>query len=656
VTAAQLTGSLRQRLESATGGLSAGPLSTVRRIGYTVLALQCVLSLVWSAILYQRFALTFDYTVNQQAWFLIAHGNLDPFSSTQGFPVWRDHSEFLLWPLAAVYWMCPSGATLLWLQDLCVFAAEVLAFTWLCELAERHARRGDAVWLASVGLVLLVANPWMWWTVSFDFHIETFATLFAILLARDLTRGRRRAWVWVVPLLACGDVAATYTAGIGLGAVLFSRRTRVSGALLACLGVAALLVISLVHGNEGSGLELSYGYLATSSPGVTLTLAGLIKGVAAHPGRVLRTLWIKRADLVANLGPSGLAGIADPLVFPIVAIVLVSATLYGGLGQYADLLAEPTFQSLPVYLLMPLGTVAVLGRLLRRRRRLALVLAGLLAAQTVGWWAIWGTRTPSQWLRVSAPAAATLASVEAKIPPSAGVVASNGIIGRFSNRTELQRLLGPGPVTVYPQTWFIIAPSQGSERQSLASAMALMAELAGPLHATLVTRADGVWVFRWTPPSGVRQLMVPDGASPLPAWAATGAVSRPVTAGPVPEWHLAAAGGRGYVADGMEWMTPPGHDLAGVTLSASGPVSVQVWDDNDNTLLASRTITRSTAIKQITLPVDVPDAPDAVSYSGWGPFRAQFVPPPAGQRIEVRVWSPGGVAVNVYGAQISEGG
>ena len=87
--------------------------------------------------------------------------------------------------------------------------AEVVAFTWLCELAGSAGGRGggpessdrkggrDAAWLAAAGLILLVANPWTWLSVSFDFHTETLAIPFAALLAWDLGHGRRRAWVWV---------------------------------------------------------------------------------------------------------------------------------------------------------------------------------------------------------------------------------------------------------------------------------------------------------------------------------------------------------------------------------------------------------------------------------------------------------------------------
>ena len=58
-------------------------------------------------------------------------------------------------------------------------------------------------------------------------------------------------------------------------------------------------------------------------------------------------------------------------------------------------------------------------------------------------------------------------------------------------------------------------------------------------------------------------------------------------------------------------------------------------------------------VQQVALPLTVLPAPDADVFSGWGPFRADFVSPLAGQRIEVRVWSPGGVAVNVYSGDLT---
>jgi len=62
---------------------------------------------------------------------------------------------------------------------------------------------------AGVGLVLLVANPWVWQVVAWDYHTEPVLVAFLMPLIRDLANNRRRALAWVPPLLLCGDVAAT---------------------------------------------------------------------------------------------------------------------------------------------------------------------------------------------------------------------------------------------------------------------------------------------------------------------------------------------------------------------------------------------------------------------------------------------------------------
>ena len=630
-------------------------LRRVRRIGCAVLGLQLAGFLAWSTIQYSRFALTSDFATYNQAWFLIAHGHLVPYDTVQRFQFWRNHGELLCYPLALLYWVWPHGLTLLWLQDLCVTGAEAVAFTWVCELAGRLRQGREAAWLAGAGLVLLVANPWLWWAVSFDFHMEPFATLIAVLLARDLWNGRRRAWVWLVPLLACGDVADTYLAGVGLGGVLLSRRTRVPGAVMACLGVGATLLIALVHANLGSARGLqAYSYLAAGPQDTQLSLGALAKGIASHPLGVLRVVWAKRLELWANLAPSGLAGLGDPLILPLMLVVLLANVLFEGL-----LFAEPIFQDLPVYVLLPVGTVVVLGWLMHRRRRAALLLTGLLAAQALGWAVVWAPQAPSQWLRVSAPTAATLARIEAAIPASAEVIASQGVVGEFAERADVEPLRTPGTIPVRGgETWLVIAPAQGIEIQSTASAVALIGELAGPLHATLVTHAHGVWAFRWRPPQGVHSLSVPGELAPLPAWAAPmapGAVGRSVMTGPPGTWRVTSSGGRGYVADEIAWQKPPGRYQALVTLSAAGPVNVEVWNDTGNVLLARRSIPATNGVESVVVPVDATIADRAGAYSGWGPFRADFIPPPEGERLEVRVWSPGAGTVNVYSADLIGG-
>jgi hypothetical protein len=621
----------------------------VRRIGYVVLSLKLAAFAIWSSVLYRSFSLTPDFAQYQQAWYLIAHGDLNPYDTVGNFAFWQNHAEFIMWPLALLYWVFPSGVSLLWLQDIGVVGAELVAFTWLCEIALRYRAGRDARWLAGAGLVLLVVNPWSWWAVSFDFHAECLAVLFITLAGWDLANGRRRAWVWAAAVLACGDVAGTYVLGLGLGLLIISRASWRRGALLACLGGGALAFITAIHGNEGSGHGLkAYAYLA--GPGYnhslyhSLGVIGLVLGIATHPFAVVAKLWSKRLDVWANLASSGFLGLGYLPLLPLLVVVVVSNSLFPGY-----LFSEPLFQSLPVYVLMPVATVGVLGWLTARHRRVGLVAATLVAAQAIGWSAVWGPQTPLQWLRVPASTAATLAAVEARIPASAAVFASQGVVGRFGTRYDVRPLNGNLPLRP-GQDWFVFAPWAGIETQTTAGAMAFAAKLADNLHATLVTDANDVWAFRWSPPPGMSRLEVAGGTSQLPAWTAPGAAGTAVLTGPPAGWHVTSTGREGYVVDRLEWQPQPGRYQASVTLSASGPVNVEVWNDTVNRLITRRSVPSTTGIQTIVLPVEARTDYQATVYGGWGPFQAKFPHPRSGERIEVRIWTPGSGTVNVYQA------
>ena len=629
------------------------PLFWLRRAAYVVFGLKLAAFFFWSVVLYRHFALTQDFAQYQQAWYLIAHGDLNPYDTVENFAFWQNHAEFIMWPLALLYWVFPNDVLLLWLQDTGVVLAELVAFTWLCEIALRHRAGRDAQWLAGAGLVLLVVNPWSWWAVSFDFHAECVAIPFAALLGWDIANGRRRAWVWAVILLACGDVAGTYVLGLGVGLMTIGRGARSRGVLLAGLGAGALLFITAIHGNKGSGHGLqAYAYLTGGPPGYKPSggLIGLVIAIATHPFTVLAKLWSERLDLWGNLAASGFLGLAYLPLLPVLAVVLVSNNLFPGY-----LFAQPLFQNLPVYVLLPVATVGVLGWLARRYRRVALIAAAVLAAQAIGWTAVWGPRTPSQWLRVPGPTAATLADVEARIPASAAVFASQGVAGRFSKRYDVHLLDGNLPLRP-GQDWFVFTPWAGIETQTPGAAMAFAAVLADRLHATLVTDANGVWAFRWTPPPGMKRLMAAGGASRLPAWTAPGAAGKAVLTGPPASWHVTSTGREGYVADRLEWQQEPGQYRLSVTLSATGPVNVEVWNDTGGTLVTRRSIPPAAGIRTITVPVNVMNDYLATVYGGWGPFRAKFPDPRIGERLEVRVWTPGAGIVNVYQAALVQHG
>lgn len=626
---------------------SADPLRTVRRIGYLVLAVKLLAFCIWSMVLYSHFALTPDFAQYQQAWYLIAHGHLNPYDTVGNFAFWQNHGEFIMWPLGLLYWVSPGGVGLLWLQDAGVVGAELVAFVWGCELARKYAPERDAAWLAAAGLVLLVGNPWSWWSVSFDFHAECLAVLFIALLAWDLANGRRRAWLWVPLLVGCGDVAGTYIFGLGLGLAVAVRGQRIRGAAVALAGIVAVLGFSAIHANLGSGHGLkAYDYLAAPGYSGALTLTQLATGLATHPVAVAAKMWVKRVDIWANLGASGLLGALFLPLLPLTAVVMVSNDLFRGF-----LFSEPLFQSLPVYVLLPAGTVAVLAVLARRWRKTALVVAAVLVAQAIGWSVVWSPRTVAQWERVPSATAATLAAVLKRIPAGDAVFASQGVVGRFSQRLDVRPMNGHLPIQ-QGADWFVFTPWVGIETQKPAAAMVFAGQLAGPMHAKLILDQNGVWVFRWASPANVHRLNVPSGAAPLPAWCAPGAAGRAVLTGSPSTWHVTSDGKQGYVADRLEWARTAGRFEARVTLSAAGPVNVEVWDNTGNVLLSRDRVPYTHGKLTVTLPVNATRDYHHPLYGGWGPFQAKFGGGPKGQRIEVRVWSPGGETVNVYSAQL----
>lgn len=226
----------------------------------------------FSAVEFHADALTLDYSIFFQAAWQIAHGHLDPFTSTQGFTFLHDHGEVLLWVLAPLSRLPPHGLWLLFAQDGATVAAEWVALRLVIDLTnqpswpERLPRR----LAVATAALLLLANPWVYDTSAFDFHMQAFAVLASLLAARSLIQGRHaRTAVFVALALGAGDVAGTYILGVGLTGVLLARsadRPVRSALVVAGSGPPWVLLLSALHLNQGSGLAGAYGYLAGTPP------------------------------------------------------------------------------------------------------------------------------------------------------------------------------------------------------------------------------------------------------------------------------------------------------------------------------------------------------------------------------------------------------
>jgi len=630
------------------GGRRAGSVPTYRFerlgwIGVGLLLIQGLGMLAWSTLLWHRFALTLDYSAYYQAWWLIAHGHLDPFSTIVGVPFWQNNLELFMWPLALIGVVLAHGPALLWLQDACLVGAEVVAWRWMLEETAIFGGLSGRL-LAGTGLVLLLANPWAWWSISFDFHMELVAVPFALLAAYDLAHERRRMWLWLVITLLCGDAETTWVIGLGLGALLAGRRWRGKGVVLIVLGVGWVLLSTSIHGDRGGSLIGSYGYLVGPAVSTEPSLSTLVLHILTHPGEVLTELWRHRVDTLANLAPGGFIGIANPWILGLAVPVVLATDLFQG-----NRFAQPLFQNILVYVIVPLGTVLVLAHLFQRWRRLALGLGALAVANALVWTAIWGPEIPTTWLLVPGPSAAVLSRAEALIPPSAEVVASQGVSGRFSDRLLLYPVRAPSQRIPLRSrdTWWIVAPSVGIETESTAAGAALVSELAGPLHAHLVLHGAGVWIFHWLAPASRHSIAIPKTPTEVKAWLFPGTAGTSLISGPPTSWRVASTGRAGYVVNGDFWREPPGDYKATVTLAASGPFNVEVWNTTGNVLLANRSLPSTRGLETVSIPVPATRAYAQHRFQGLGPFHVEFLPPPAGDLLVVEVLSSGRGRVSV---------
>ena len=627
-------------------------LRRMRQAGLVVFLVELVGLGVWSSIVWERFSLTWDFSLLDGAATTISHSTFSAAWQT----VKGHFDAVILWPMAWLTRLPPHGLVLLWAQDLAVVGAAAVAFLWICDILERRSteRSISSNWLAGLGLVLLLANPWIFLTPAFDLHLEAFGTVFILLAARDLYRGRlRSSLLWVAATVTCGFVAATYIAGLALGALLDGRKQqRGVGIGLLAAGVIGFLMMTVL-GQASTFVVTYYSYLTYSRASTLPQLAGYL---LIHPSPALKLLWEQRERILANLAPSGLLGVFSGWGAGVALLIVLENIL-----QANDGLRTPSFQWLALYMFVAVGTVMVLQRLsdaavTKFARGAVLTLVVFTAADTFGWAAVWTPTFPGTWLRVSPAAAKVLRQLDATIPKNAPMIVSQGVVGDFPSHPWFFALTGgtsPLPTSGAP-VWVVLAPAQGIEIEYPGQQQALVTRLAQDSNAKLIAHGAGVWGFRWTPSPGTNLLTVPGPTAPIGGWAIVGSSGRQQMTGPSNEWAAVSTGRPGYVVSGDYYYRNPGSYDATVMLSSSGPAVIEVWNKTGNTLLRRVPIGPTHGETSVTVPVTLKHLYRYEhTFHGWGPFSVTPAVLPKGNDVEVRVLQPAGGALAVYSVSLS---
>ena len=285
------------------------------------------------------------------------------------------------------------------------------------------------------------------------------------------------------------------------------------------------------------------------------------------------------------------------------------------------------------------------------------MIAVVVAVNCLVWAAIWIPQTKSDWLRISATQAGLLSRTLARIPPQDEVVASQGVVGRFADRATVYDLAGGTTTNIIPVSgstvWFVVTPNVGIETQPVNGSQGALATLATFLKADLVSKDEGIWVFRWHRPANVHRLVFPGAVGTIPAWVAPGVAGRDQLNGPCPRGASTRRERGATSSVATTGSASPVTTECSVRLSSATTTWIEVWDDNDNTLLAREAVPPTNRPDDVFFPLVVPPGPPGRSgYGGVPPFAVQRVPPVPGQALELRVWSPGGADARIYQLQL----
>jgi hypothetical protein len=225
---------------------------------------------------------------------------------------------------------------------------------------------------------------------------------------------------------------------------------------------------------------------------------------------MLQGRWVWTYRILAS---SGLIGTFSALGFGVTVIVLGANQL-----NAAAVFSGPisSFQSLPVYFFVSVGTVIALLWMYRSHReivrRLTLLVATAIVVQAIVLSVVWTPRARTEFLVIDSPTASVLASAQRQIPAGDEVVVSQGVSGRFANRALVFPFLdisdGGQRIPVFGDNVVFVLSTKGIEYASTAGTDTAVAYLQR-LGARPIAIGSGVFAFAWHRPPGIHYLDFP---------------------------------------------------------------------------------------------------------------------------------------------------
>ncbi len=624
---------------------------SLRRVALGLMGLQLLVLGILSYREYTHFGLTVDYGIFEQAFWMLAHGQLNPHLTVAGIPFWRNHFELLMWPLAMLYWVWPNGPILLFVQDCAAIGTEWFAFLIIVRLVKSSPTSESwKRFLIGTALILLVMNPWTYWAESFDFHFHAIEACLITVSLWAFYDGRRRwGYILMICTLLASQVSTTYLVPAGATIFFMDRKLRRDGLIVALLGLGWFVFsehlgvggLGFVFGSHSAPVQAGSAQLPLLQEYLPKSVQGLL-ALVTHPGHLLNSWWSNRGNVWANLGTVGDVGLIS--IWGLVPLLVFLETALAG----SSVFTQPSPSTSAVWALILVGSIVWASRAYIWHRWVGYMVVTLIAVNAIGWAFMGYQALPTKYTMASAKGSHTLEEALRIIPPNAEVVASQGILGRFVDRNRVYPFLYSGIPIRGPEVYFVISPYQGINLLNNENIAQRMAYLVNVLHASVVTHKNQIWVFRWHPPKGVTHLTWPTRTSRIMAWTVESQAGHALLQGSPSQWRRQSLHKPGYVLTGDYWRLARGSYTAAVSVRATGPIHVEVWNDTGNLLLARRTLPKTQGLQQVRVPFALTRQFPRNIFAGVGPFRYQPVVPTLDNNIEVRVWTAGQGSVDVY--------
>ncbi|MGP6189348.1 MAG: DUF2079 domain-containing protein [Vulcanimicrobiaceae bacterium] len=577
-------------------------------------------------------SLTWDFATYYQAFWLIAHGDMQPFSSLGHIPFSQIHANFLMWPLAALGALDSAPLTLKLLQDVALSGASLVALLWSGEILAQRVENAPHRRLILKGILLtLVLNPWTYASNAFDFHFYSISALALLGLGRALFRGRApEAFLWALLGISAGDVTATQVCACAFGIAFCVRRARPAAlAITAAAGVwfAYVARSGLVKGDI---LSVNYGYLARGVQDVTPF--DVLFGLLTRPQIVADKIAAHWDILYANLAPGGFAGLFSPLTGVPIALTLFENVMS---STPASFYISPGGQNCPVYLLMVPGLAASLGWVYQRLGpRQAFGLTLLAAVNAAGWFYAMSPILTERWNRsVSDDSIAQIARIERLAGSDGEVIASQRIVGALAGRRNVYGLPLDETVPLATRTFVAILSTDGPPQS-----YAVLEAVAKLANAHVLYESNEFWTFE-VDKASPGTLTFPKAASTLEAFVLATDYGRRDFASHAMTTERAPSDG--YLVRGAYWRQPAGRYIGSFTVASSAPVTLEVWDISSNHLVARARYARG---GHLLLPFTLVSEVGRRSANDW-PFhyRSAIAKPDDMLDLRVRI-APGGRA------------